>query len=84
MSSCGDVIAKYMKGVFINQLATSCHMTQGITPHLCLSSFCITQRRDTLVSEKSVHPIILPVDQSQSVTEIYLRFKHRKQKLCLK
>ena len=33
---CGDVIAKYMKGVFDNQLATNVHMTP--VPHLCLSS----------------------------------------------
>ncbi len=35
---CGDVIAKYIKGVFHNQLATSGHMTQGITPQLCFIS----------------------------------------------
>ena len=35
---CGDLITKYMQGVFHNQLATSGDITQGITPYLCLSS----------------------------------------------
>ena len=31
-----------------------------------------------------LHPIISPVDQSQSRTHVYFRFKHQKQMLCKK